>query len=425
MPDLTTELLPRLQAHKLPGLGSFSEFIHPKYEDQSILNIPSTICAWMGVPGLEVNPLTSEITNPLGSGIRRVVLILVDALAFHRLQKWMGNAPVWGKLIQEGVLAPLTSVVPSTTSSALTTLWTGLSQATHGIIGYEMWLKEYGIVGDMILHSPITFKGAVGSLELAGFSPYSFLLQPTLGSHLKVHGVKTYSSTHRSIANSGLSRMLMQDVEVRPFSTPASMWVSIRNLIERAPDEWIYVWTYWGQVDGISHYHGPDDERAEAEFLYYSAAFEEFFFKKLSPEIRKDTLVILTADHGQTPTPLNPNYVLSNHHDLNQLLRIKPTCENRLVFLYPRPGQTQAVQDYILEHWPERFQLITHETALQAGLFGPGPHHPDLGDRIGDLIAIARQDTYLWWANQDDFLLGRHGSLHHQDMLVPFLAARL
>ena len=156
-----------------------------------------------------------------------------------------------------------------------------------------------------------------------------------------------------------------------------------------------------------------------------TAAFETFFYKKLSPEVRKDTLVILTADHGQTATPLNPNNVLSNHPVLNQHLRIKPACENRLACLYPRPGQTQAVQAYFSEHWPERFQLITQETALQAGLFGPGPHHPDLRDRIGDLIAIARQEVYLWWANEADFLPGRHGSLHHQDMLVPFLAARL
>jgi hypothetical protein len=425
MPDLTSELLPRLQAHKLPGLESFSEFIHPKYEDQSILNIPSTICAWLGAPGLGADSLSPEITSPLGSGIRRVILILVDALAFHRLQKWMTNAPVWGKLIREGVLAPLTSVVPSTTSSALTSLWTGRSPATHGIIGYEMWLKEYGIVSNMITHAPIAFRGAVGSLELAGFSPDSFLLQPTLGSHLKAHGVKSYSFTHRSIANSGLSRMLMRDVEVRPFSTPASMWVSIRNLIEGEPDKRMYIWSYWGQVDGISHFNGPDDEGAAAEFSHFSAAFETFFYKKLSPEVRKDTLVILTADHGQTATPLNPNNVLSNHPVLNQHLRIKPACENRLACLYPRPGQTQAVQAYFSEHWPERFQLITQETALQAGLFGPGPHHPDLRDRIGDLIAIARQEVYLWWANEADFLLGRHGSLHHQDMLVPFLAARL
>ncbi len=425
MPDLTSKLLPRLLTHKLPGLNLNKEFIFPKYEDQSILNIPSTICSWLEIPGLESCPLLDEITNPLGKGIQRVVLILVDALAFHRLRAWLEITPVWRRLTRDGVLAPLTSVVPSTTSSALTSLWTGQSPASHGIIGYEMWLKEYGIVGNTILHSPIAFKGGAGSLEMAGFKPMSFLPHTTLGSHMKTHGVESYSFTHRGIANSGLSRMLMQNVEVHPFSTPASMWVSIRELIEKKPNERMYIWTYWGQLDGISHYDGPDDERAAAEFSHFSAAFDDYFVKKLNLTTRKDTLVILTSDHGQTATPLNPTYLLANHPGLNQYLRIKPTCENRMAFLYARSGHENAVHDYFKEHLPGRFTLISQDDALNAGIFGPGSHHPDLRNRIGDLIAIARQDAYLWWANEDDFLLGRHGGLHHHDMLVPFLAARL
>jgi hypothetical protein len=48
-----------------------------------------------------------------------------------------------------------------------------------------------------------------------------------------------------------------------------------------------------------------------------------------------------------------------------------------------------------------------------------------LSDRIGDLIAIAADDAYLWWSAGKDFLLGRHGGLGADEMLVPFLAARL
>jgi len=57
-----------------------------------------------------------------------------------------GFNPVWKRLEQQGLLAPLTSIVPSTTAAALTSLWTGRSAAEHGIAGYELWLKEYGIV---------------------------------------------------------------------------------------------------------------------------------------------------------------------------------------------------------------------------------------------------------------------------------------
>jgi hypothetical protein len=425
MPDLTSLLLPRMRDHTLPGLDLDKDFIHPNYEDQSILNIPSTICRWLDLPEFKTGPLVKEIYAPLLGGIHRVVLILIDGLAFHRFQNWMEYTPVWKSLVSEGILAPLTSVVPSTTDSALTSLWTGASPASHGIIGYEMLLKEYGLVANMISHSPIAFKDSVGSLGSAGFSPERFLKLPTFGSHLWNHAVKSYSYTHYSIANSGLSRMLMRDVELQPFSTSASLWVSLRKLIENKPDGRMYLWTYFGQVDGISHRYGPDNERSTAEFSHFSQAFEQFFLNKLSPSARKGTLVILTADHGQVHTPLKPRQVLANHPDLSQHLCIKPTCENRFAFLYLRPGRENAVREYFSSNFPDQFSLITPNEAINAGLFGPGPYHSALLDRIGDLIVIARDNSYLWWSEEDDFLLGRHGGLHPHELLVPFLAVRL
>jgi hypothetical protein len=425
MPDLTSKLMPVLNDYLLPGLDIGDGVIHPAYHGQSILNIPNTICQWMGLPRFGEEALSPEISSLFGKNIRRVLLILVDGLAFHRFHNWQKTATVWETLIKDGIVAPLTSVVPSTTSTGLTSLWTGRSPASHGILGYEMWLKEFSMVANMILHTPMTFRGSTGSLEKAGFSPLTFLNTPTLGSHLRNHGVKSHSFTHYSIANSGLSQMLMQDVEVHPFQTPASLWVSIRRLIETDLDEQMFIWTYWGQLDGISHYHGPDDERAEAEFLHFSTAFEDYFLKKLKNQARKNTLVILTADHGQTYTPLRTAQEIKNHPGLYQHLRIKPTCENRFAFLYLREGREEQVRQYFSTHFPNHFSLITQDEAIQSGLFGPGSHHPDLLDRIGDLIAIAHDDAYLWWANEEDFLLGRHGSLYPEDMLVPFLAARL
>ena len=56
MPDLTSRLLPDLNNNKLSSLDLGNSFIFPKYEDQSILNIPSTLCKWMGLPGLGAGP---------------------------------------------------------------------------------------------------------------------------------------------------------------------------------------------------------------------------------------------------------------------------------------------------------------------------------------------------------------------------------
>jgi predicted AlkP superfamily pyrophosphatase or phosphodiesterase len=219
--------------------------------------------------------------------------------------------------------------------------------------------------------------------------------------------------------------MHMNDVDVHAFSTPADLWISVRQLLEEKPRQRLYAWVYWGAVDGLSHHHQPDDERTAAEFSQFSAAFEEYFLNRLSAAGRKNTLVILTADHGQIYTPDQQKYLLTRHPELDDMLHICPTGENRLMFLYPKAGKLDAVRAYIEETWPGDFACFTPDQALQSELFGPGPHHPDLRNRIGDLIVAARGEAYLWWGGEENPLRGRHGGLHPQEMLVPFLAAQL
>jgi arylsulfatase A-like enzyme len=427
MPNLIPTLLPDLKKHRLASLDLGDQFIYPKYTDQSILNIPSTLCRWLGVPDPGVGPLRPEIISSLGDELRRVVLVLMDALALHRLQRWLeeGVAPVWDTLAQDGVLAPLTSIVPSTTSAATTSLWTGHSSSSHGIVGYEVWLKEYSLVANMIQHSPMSFRSGMGDLRKTGFKPDEFLPIPTLGTHLRAHGVTPFAFQHYSIAHSGLSQMILKDVEIVPFSTLADLWISLRKLLEIKPEEHMYVWAYWSAIDNFSHHYHPDDERVVAEFTQFSNAFEQFFLNRLSKGARKDTLLLLTADHGQVFTPRNPQYLLKNHPQLVDMLHMLPTGENRLMYLHVRPGQARAVQQYFSAAWPGKFSFLSPKQALQSGLFGPGAQHPDLYQRLGDLIVISREDAYLWWAKKDNFLVGRHGGLLPEEMLVPFLAVRL
>src|SRR3990172_6835876 len=427
MPDFFSEQLRELREHRLAGLDLGSDFLYPRYEGRSILNIPATVCRLLGIPEMGAQPVEAEPLYKLGEGVRRVIMILMDALALHRLQRWMsdGTASIWNALAQEGVLLPLPSIIPSTTSTALTSLWTGQSAAVHGILGYEMWLKEYGVVANTILHAPISFQDDVGSLAKAGFTPEGFMPLPTLGVHLAAHGVQAYAFQHRSIAHSGLSQMFLRAVNVRAFNTATDLWVNLRHLIETRRDERMYLWVYWSEVDHFSHLYGPDDERTAAEFGGFSDAFERNFLQRLGSAFRKDTLLVLLADHGQISTHPNPYYELSNHPSLLRRLHILPSGENRLAYLFLRPGQTEAAREYVERTWPNQFAWLESAYAVETGLFGPGETHPRLMDRLGEGILAARGDAFLWWSDKRDHLMGRHGGLHSEEMLVPFLAVRL
>ena len=69
--------------------------------------------------------------------------------------------------------------------------------------------------------------------------------------------------------------------------------------------------------------------------------------------------------------------------------------------------------------------FINPEEAVAKGLFGPGKPNPHLADRLGDLIVVARKDAYLWWADKENPLIGQHGGLSAEEMVVPLLSVVL
>lgn len=421
--------LSRLRAHRIPGLGLGDEFVFPNYAGNSILNLPDSICSFFGLPVMSGRPLADELIDPLVSlgEYQHVILILVDALALHRLHQWMedGTAPVWKHLARRGMLAPLTSIVPSTTSAALTSLWTGRSTAEHAITGYEMWMKEYGVVANTILHAPMNFRDDVGSLSRAGFDPQAFLPFPTLGTHLAKYDVPVYALQHRSILKSGLSQMYFKDVKSQGFQSVSDLWINLRHLVESNSSERLFAYVYWSEVDSFGHRYGPDNERTVAEFANLSSSFERLFLDRLEKDNSRNTILILTADHGQINTSKDPSYEVQRYPSFWRRLHMQPTGENRLAFLYVRPGQMDAINEFVEHTWANQFFQVNPSSAVEQGLFGPGELHTDLLDRIGDMVLVARNSAYLWWGNIDNHLMGRHGGLHPDEMLIPFLAVKL
>jgi hypothetical protein len=86
MTDFTQLFLPLIQKQRLEGLALGEESIHPYYQGLSLLNIPSSICRWLGAPDLAAAPFVPEIISHFGeSSARKVIFILVDALGFQHL----------------------------------------------------------------------------------------------------------------------------------------------------------------------------------------------------------------------------------------------------------------------------------------------------------------------------------------------------
>lgn len=427
MPDFSSKILPGIAEQHIDGLPLDEDMRLPFYEGFSLVNIPGSIARLLGTPDFGKPALDDVLLSQLKGSYQKIILLVVDALGymlFKRMLDPVRDLP-WGRYFDRALYAPITSVCPSTTASALTTLWTGEAPGVHGIIGYEMWAREFGMIMNNIRHSAASARGDTGGLARSGFDPYEFLDQPLLGQHLQSHGVRATGFIHSSIARSGLSTMQMRDVDLQTFVDEADLCVSLADHLNSRRGIQEYIYAYYSDVDTLMHRFNSDDPRIDFQFEAFSWIFEKAFLNNLSSGVAEDTLLVLVADHGSKTTPKYARYDLGRHPEFMDLLVMQPTCENRLAFFYIQPGKIQAVRDYFASHWPDDFYLVDSGSALASGLFGRGPYHPHAAQRLGDLIAIARRDAYLWWAPKPNPMAGRHGGLSAEEMLVPFYALPL
>lgn len=423
-----------IRQHGLPGLDGLpaGEFILPHYDGLSIANLPATMAALLGGELPAVPPLLPrDLWTGWMPGLKRVILVILDALGYLRLGQQMAtdeSLDILRRLASAGHFFPLTSVCPSTTTTALSTFWTGRTPAEHGLLGYELYLREYGTLSNLIAVSP-TFDGQREVLVEWGLEPASFLPVPDLAEQLKPQGIALRGLTYRNFINSGMSRIFRRgnDNDMRGYITLADLWTSLRHMLvesrpHNAPE---IIIAYWGGVDGVAHSYGPGTENWQAEVRSIVYSLEREFLRLLSPQDRDGTLLLITADHGQAYAPPEQATLLTEHPTLRNMLAVPPSGESRATYLFVRHGRVDDVRAYFAEHLPGKFVLVNSAEALAAGLFGPGTPAPETPFRIGDLLALARGQNTLQRGDKRPRLKGRHGGLTPEEMLAPLIGVRL
>jgi predicted AlkP superfamily pyrophosphatase or phosphodiesterase len=414
---------------KFASLGLPNEFVAPNYSGRSILNIPASIVKILGgnmhTPGLD-----ADILGRFPNGVRRIVFLISDAMGYRRtLDALDGNKQNgFHALMKQGAtIAPITSVFPSTTTAALTALWSGYSPAEHGFLGFLLFLREVSARCEMISFSPLATRDLKPQqLVDAGIEPEKFLPVPSLPQTLAKFGVPTYHFIEQPYVKSALSRAQIRgQKETFGFVSSSDMWVTMRNVVEQHKDERAAFISYWSAADSIQHSYGASSETLIAEIDNLAYSFEREFLGRLSPAAREGTLFILTADHGQIDLPAKNAVRFSEYPEIQSRLLFGYTGDARAAYLYCRQGEKDFVRDYIERNLADKFFVLDSQSALKAGLFGSGTLAPETEYRIGDLLLLARGNNFLWDRKDDYKMAASHGGLAAEEMLVPILLARL
>jgi hypothetical protein len=357
------------------------EPLRPRYGGASVERI---------VPALTGRTDRSWLPEPARDATT-VLLLVLDGLGWELLRAHADDLPELDALTG----GPITTVAPSTTAAALTSITTGLPPIEHGVLGFRVRID--GAVLNVLRWTVDT-----------GPVPDPFRVQrhpPFLGREVPV-------VTRREFRTSGFTAAHLRDVPFHGWTTPAVLVEQCRVLAAaRVPT----VYAYYPGVDTVAHEFGLCDGYLARELLA-----TDRLVGALLDVLPGDAALLVTADHGEVH--------VEEWHDLAPVASLVRGCsgEGRFRWLTaPRGGATELAAA-LRSEFGHLAWVMTREEVVDGGWLGPGPAPAANLRRLGDVALLPHAPVgFVDPAMPGERrLVGAHGSLTPAEVLVPLLAGR-
>ena len=339
-----------------------------------------------------------------------IILLVIDGMGCQQLAELSPG----GWLRQQQTLA-LTSVFPSTTTSAITTYLTGLPPSVHTLTGWHLAAPE---VDAVVTPLPLTVRHRgrhtpddPAELARAVYRTPSALTGPRRQIVLQPNYIldSAYSLHHGgSAARQGWSSyedlFRQLDTLLREASTPQ------------------FIYAYIPDLDSIMHHKGTTHPRCR-QLLQRIEAHCAAFATTLSG---RDAVLCISADHGQMDIPPPRLLQLRDFPELAACLRQPLSGEPRVAFCHVKPERLADFPQLAARLLGHAAWCLPAAQLLDEAWFGPGAdaNDPRLAARVGDYVLLLKEDWGLLDSPADaplPKLLGNHGGLSAAEMMVPLI----
>lgn len=364
----------------------------PAYGTASIADLVPSLGAHLGVPGDDVLGLPDA---------ERYVLLLVDGLGQHLLDASAATAPTLHRLLDAD--RTFTSVVPSTTATALTSLGTGLEPGQHGLAGYT-FAHPFG-------------RGLLNALNWEpGLSGLDVQPRLTMFERLAKAGVAMSSAQPAKFAGTGLTVSGLRGGAFLPVPDENDTARRVEQIVDAATSgERALVYAYERSLDHTGHGAGWQSLQWQAVLAWIDG-----FVAELRRALPSDIPLLITADHGMVDVPSEHRVIVEDEPALARDVNLVGG-EARFRHLYTARPETVATR--WASELGERAWVRTRSEAVEDGWFGYLT--PAMASRFGDVVVASRDDHAVMTRTfpNELKLVGMHGSLTPAEMAIPLLVA--
>lgn len=409
------------------------ELIRPSYDGSGLANIPPTILTLFGV-ATGRKTLYPEFYEGIlkGDGPEKVILILIDSFGYN---SWLRNSKdhvFFNVFNQRGRVSRLTSVFPATTSAAITSLNSGLTPQEHALFEMFMYLPERDRIIDTLRFRDFGDEER-DSLQSKGVNPQVLFHGETIYQKLDQSGIRSF--TISPYAGSVFSELIHKGSKAISFKDSPDLVVKLEERVREAEKSYTYI--YLDGLDSIAHKYGPESEEYHRELSNISSSLEEAFLKQKN-NMAGETLIIVTADHGQVRVTPGETIFLDEYRWLTDNLQenekkmsIFPAGSLRDLFLHVKPEKLGEVNQLLSEELKGRAKVFRVDEMVEMGFFGVGVPSQEFISRAGNLVILPYQDSSIWYRypgfehHRSLEYRGHHGGLNEEEMTIPFAVAKL
>ena len=367
----------------------------PAYGRSTLADLLPAVGHHLGVPGYDEDPLGLPAAS-------RYVVFLVDGLGRRLLEDAADRAPWLSAHLGEGLL---TSGVPATTVTSLTSLGTGLPPGQHGLVGITSRVPTTGEV-----LNALTWES---DLVAEAYQPH-----PTVFERAAAAGVRVSSVALQRFARTGLTQAALRGPEFVAFGSEKDTRLRI-DLVTDAASR--------GQRTLVYGYERELDHAGHAKGVASSAWHEQLtrvdtMLAQLRDALPSDVVLVVTGDHGMVDVAHDRRLVIEEEPELAAGVSVV-AGEARFRHLYVDRDAPAAVARRWRDRLGSRAWVRTRDEAVDEGWFGPVSD--DVLERYGDVVAAPTGEWAFMTRSfpQEMELVGMHASLTDAEMVVPLVVA--
>jgi predicted AlkP superfamily pyrophosphatase or phosphodiesterase len=340
----------------------------------------------------------------------KTIFLLIDGLGYGMMDNLITDCKS-NPLLADSRLERISTVYPSTTVSAITSFETGLTPAEHGMVGWDVYSKEHGMVltpfRDMAAISR-DFKLSAAGVRNIRPAPKLFMKAAERGRILLLHETpigKTYE--------------MLPNFDCDSYEVTHDLMIKLRSAVEKGNHNFIYA--YYGMLDTLEHTYGPSSE----EVRRAAAAIFSEIGGRLLPSIKKSGYnLVITADHGQIDT--RKLIEINGKSKVMDYLAGPPWGDARIRFMNAADGKEDMLTRHFEEEYGDSMLLVESEPLIRTGIFGKKEVPEGLRYRFGTHIALAKGRNAIGYEYPCSmptvyFKKGSHSGLSKDEMEVPLI----